>query len=299
MNRNLAAALGWSMVLPLLSLGCKTRTTNDSARPASGSDIYDLSTRPDGRRSVVCANGWKEVRAPAELNRPDGVCFKRADLRPGKPCGASGSVKERISDCSEKNLGQAQRERSQRGNPGQFEVHWTLVSSISGLNDQPNECPQNGCFEVWLDNKNNLIWSDLIVEDATWCEAAGVAQEDRVCSDNTRSLCATVEGMSVPAVYDPLKGGLNSLQWRLPAADDWQKAMNISITTALPNMDNAYQYWTNKDTNKDKGDISQFVVSGPYLRSFSPSGQGRAAEPLKHAVRCVASVQETNGNQGE
>jgi len=170
--------------------------------------------------------------------------------RPNTVCGTSGTIEERISNCSSANGNKAFYSGKNYGQSG--EGDWKLVTRTSGG------------YEVWRDERTKLIWSDTLSGSYNWCQAAGYSSNSdttsvtgyncqagaegslqpatpiSVCAD--ASLLEELNGVSTyetPSGEDEPKGNLSvsSVKWRLPTIEDWKLADVNGIRKVLPNMD--------------------------------------------------------------
>lgn len=97
--------------------------------------------------------------------------------RPDKVCGLSGSVATRISDCLTQNAGKSSWEGKKYGQSG--EGDWKLVTLYKAAAISGDACAGGsaaGCFEVWRDERTQLLWSDYLNNNGNgynWFRAAG------------------------------------------------------------------------------------------------------------------------------
>ena len=203
--------------------------------------------------------------------------------RPSQICGTSGTIAERISDCSSKNGVAAFYDGKNYGQSG--EGDWKLVTRT-----------ENG-YEVWRDERTKLIWSDRLATTYNWYRAAGYASTDSTTSNTggydarpgvgvqpnppvsvcvDASLIPTLSGyqsFTTPSENDERKGNLNypAVTWRLPTIWDWKLAEANGLRQVLPNLgmwfwsatgsgainapwmsfpsDGGIQYWANRNNS--------------------------------------------------
>jgi len=224
--------------------------------------------------------------------------------RPTTDCGSSGSLEQRISDCSTQNGNKAFYDGKNYGQSG--EGDWKLVTriTVSGTS-----------FEVWRDERTKLIWSDRMSSTYNWYRASGYASTDNstsntggydarpgsgtgcsgtacqpnppvsVCVD--ASLITTLSGyqpFTTPSSEDKAKGNLTysstpSVIWRLPTVEDWELANINGVRKVLPNLD--YAFWTASSSSLDTHYAWYFgadhgVIDGVYGPRYT-----------NYSVRCV------------
>lgn len=136
-------------------------------------------------------------------------------------CGLSGTIEQRITDCSYRWDGQA------LGNMGQS--IWTLVARKKATATTRE-------FRVWLDERTGLIWSSALLDPANeggtnWCQASGNIQNVSGvdCSPGSTSglqpiqpisMCAEAPGLDSNG-FDGPKGGLRAeVEWHLPSRNE-------------------------------------------------------------------------------
>lgn len=137
-------------------------------------------------------------------------------------CGITGTLEQRISDCSYSWDGQV------LGTMGQSK--WTLVSRKKATANNPRE------FRVWRDERTGLIWSSALLDSTAdggtnWCQASGnienVSGVD--CTPGSASglqpatpvsMCTEVAGMDSTG-FDGPKAGLHAeVEWHLPSRNE-------------------------------------------------------------------------------
>lgn len=97
--------------------------------------------------------------------------------RPTKVCGLAGSIATRVADCSSQNGTKATWEGKKYGQYG--EADWKLVTLYKAGAVAGDACAGGsaaGCYEVWRDERTQLIWSDYVNNNGNgynWFRAAG------------------------------------------------------------------------------------------------------------------------------
>lgn len=97
--------------------------------------------------------------------------------RPDKVCGLSGSLSTRIDDCLTQNGTKSSWEGKKYGIGG--EADWKLVTLYKSGAAAGAACAGGsaaGCYEVWRDERTQLIWSDYLNNNGdgyNWFRAAG------------------------------------------------------------------------------------------------------------------------------
>jgi len=219
--------------------------------------------------------------------------------RPSTTCGITGTLEERISDCSSKNGIKAFYDGKKYGQSG--EGDWKLVTRTSDS------------YEVWRDERTKLLWSDRMSTTYNWYQASGYASTDSntnntggydarpgkgtgcsgsACQSNPpvslcvdASLISTLSGynaFTTPAEEDSRKGNLTSastpsVTWRLPTIDDWKLADVNGIRKVLPNMD--YVFWSSSS--------SSFYVGVAWIFYGANGFTGDNSRGYDVSVRCV------------
>lgn len=174
------------------------------------------------------------------------------------PCGATGTVSQRISECLTLNGRWSYYDGKKYGQDS--EGDWKLVTV---LEDQGTK------YEVWRDERTKLLWSDSTLRSYGWMQAAGYSKPSSVSvveigvdaspgsgiangqPANPESICPDVitsgeivagggtPGYTYVNLEAQIKGGLRYPQvtWRLPSINDWKLADVNGIRKVLPNME--------------------------------------------------------------
>ncbi len=220
--------------------------------------------------------------------------------RPSVPCGAVGTLTERIGDCSKKNVQLLAFEDFQA--PQRYS--WSLISLTA-----------DGA-EIWLDNLTSLIWSDRVggkdaAKKVNWCKASGsnnalgspFAEDDpQDYCDNERfqnqnepvSLCGEdamylngIEGKDSLWAKGSLSAWAHSsdqslLTWRLPTIEEFRMAFRHSSRAILPRGD--HRFWSaSVPGNDNRGMAWIFYGQTGTTVNFYRGG-------YLYAVRCVAKL---------
>lgn len=99
--------------------------------------------------------------------------------RPTKVCGLAGTTATRIADCLTQNGTKSVWEGKKYGQLG--EGDWKLVTLYKAAAISGDACAggmAGGCYEVWRDERTQLIWSDELNNNSNnynWFQAAGYA----------------------------------------------------------------------------------------------------------------------------
>jgi hypothetical protein len=207
-------------------------------------------TDSDGLQSM----GWFAID---KVNRDDFI-----------NCGSSGSVTDRITDCSSKNGVHAAWDGAEKSNTGHGK--WSLVTRIESTELFEAD------HEIWRDERTQLLWSsrirdaDLIFGSTkTWCQAAGNNDQlagpcNEVSSqpnqENPLSICgegseggvtrseALIGENWASGTYHAKKGGLGlhpeagGIEWYLPNRETYFQAYANGMAYVLPNFGGSY--WT-------------------------------------------------------
>lgn len=153
--------------------------------------------------------------------------------RPKTTCGAGSgfqSVNARINDCEAKNGTSARWDGYIYGAAG--EGSWRLVSLL-----------ENG-KEIWLDERTNMVWSDLMTVNAqnkfNWCKASGNEQGATV--DMIVDCQSLADAESVCHGNQTENIG-SQIVWRLPTRNDYLQADLDGLRFAL-RVINGETLWT-------------------------------------------------------
>jgi hypothetical protein len=94
-------------------------------------------------------------------------------------------------------------------------------------------------FEIWMDLRTGMVWSDIITFEGNWCSASGSQLQK---ADNVGEDCAiTGKGQSLCTKYDPVE--LPKVSWRLPTRHDYLQADIDGIRFVLNKEPNTF-FWT-------------------------------------------------------
>ena len=152
-------------------------------------------------------------------------------IRPDKICGLvpKATIKEKIADCLAKNPDKTIWNGTM--NAGSAESTWVLVT----LGEQDGG---STTYEIWMDERTGMVWSDIVAIAGNWCEASGSQLQK---SDNVGENCATSgKGQSLCTKYDPVE--LPKVSWRLPTRHDYLQADIDGIRFVLSRGTNSF--WT-------------------------------------------------------
>ena len=173
-------------------------------------------------------------------------------------CGTSGTIEQRITNCSGTFGANASWSGVTNGNSGQGS--WKLVTR-SG--DCTFLAPNSACSEVWRDESTQMLWSSKVSEAINWCRSSGSnfitgnpsAEDDpsNIC-DNGANQVVGVAVQAVAACHDDAanfvnthasisntagKGGLSkastpAVAWRLPTKGDYEQANANGLRFVMP-----------------------------------------------------------------
>lgn len=240
-----------------------THQTRSSCERASEANVW-TPLLAAGERLVMDA-GQDDERvaydfraALRQYSDPD-----RAQTFPDVDCGLSGSIETRVRNCN---------------------TLWSAaLGAWSGASNWALVVQKNG-RQVWRNERNGLLWSDVIAE-AGHCPASGNRQDLGFdCSMNTQSLCAEAIGLVTEA--DDAKGGLmqntaTSVLWRLPSREDFLQAYADGGARMLPGFMTSNQ-WTSSVYSGDRSQGWIFFNTRSGNGGFYGANRGRLAD-----VRCV------------
>jgi hypothetical protein len=218
---------------------------------------------------------------------------------PRKVCGKDDTtVASKILDCATSNSSAATWNGATRGLSG--EGSWTLVTVYSATLPNGTTCDST-CYEVWRDNRTNLLWSDNLGV-ANWCHASGNHGKtgalgydddpnnycnDEVYQNQTAPISRCAEGadwLDTPATYDPQKGAMRKLttpavQWRLPTIQDYRVANNNGMRFVLSNMASSVFWSASVDSSSRSTAWLFYGHSGSVNHGFRNENT--------YAVRCI------------
>lgn len=172
-------------------------------------------------------------------------------------CGGTGTIEQRITNCSGTFGANATWSGVTNGNSGQG--IWKLVTRTG---DCTTSAPNSACSEVWRDESTQMLWSSKVSESINWCRSSGnnfIAGNPAVendpsdfCDNNTHQ---AIVGQAVSACHDdnsvnfvnthasitntPGKGGLSkgstpAVAWRLPSKGDYEQANANGLRFVMP-----------------------------------------------------------------
>lgn len=162
-------------------------------------------------------------------------------------CGLTGTISDRISDCSTKFDINATWSGASKGNAGQGT--WKLVTRAGNISNE-------GIYrEVWRDERTGLLWSSVVSKTLNWCQAAGVHTTDTsgFCNNSSyqtqpagmvKAISACYEGTSETSTDSRIdllakaKTSSNplSVKWRIPTIYDYEVADYNGIRYVMPDM---------------------------------------------------------------
>ncbi len=151
---------------------------------------------------------------PSITLHDDGVDRKNVTVlaRPTVDCGLATltTLAAKIADCALTGKNGARATWNGTANAGSAEGVWQLVTLSTDT---------DGKYEVWLDKKTGMLWSDIVRKTENWCAASGNIENlsDLVGVDcnigNAQSYCTNL-------LYPELK----KVNWRLPTRHDYLQA---------------------------------------------------------------------------
>lgn len=191
------------------------------------------------QREIELNSEGTQIRAIPDIRFDDdgadgkNTSTRTSKVRPTVLCGLNSKVtlKEKIADCAleakngEKALWNGTTEA------GSAEGSWQLVTLAE-------DSSEDGVYEVWLDKRSGMLWSDIISDGATWCEASGNQQ---ATSDDIGIDCATTgKGQSLCTNLNLAE--LPNASWRLPTRADYLQADLDGIRFVLNRSETTF--WT-------------------------------------------------------
>ena len=151
--------------------------------------------------------------------------------RPTKKCGLTikATLKEKIADCLSLNGDKTIWNGTINANSA--EATWVLVTLSENIN--------GAAYEIWLDQRTGMVWSDVVDIEGNWCEASGSQLQS---SDNVGENCeVTGKGQSLCTSYSPNE--LPGINWRLPTRHDYLQADIDGIRFVLAKVA-PHVFWT-------------------------------------------------------
>lgn len=163
----------------------------------------------------IYSEGTTIHRVPDMTLHDDGVDKKNVTFatRPTVPCGLASlkTLSSKIADCALTGKNGDAATWNGTLNAGSAEGIWQLVTFSSD---------PDGTYEIWLDKKTGMLWSDVIKKTENWCAASG--NSDAV-SDIIGISC-TDAGVGSNFCGLLLYPELKSVNWRLPTRNDYLQA---------------------------------------------------------------------------
>lgn len=172
-----------------------------------------------------------DIRFDDEGGDEKNVTTRTFRVRPVVICGlaAVATLKDKIADCLAKNGDKTIWNGT--NDAGSAESIWNLVtlSEKSGGSET---------YEIWIDQRTGMVWSDVITLEGNWCESSGSqlqletnVGEDCLLTGKGRSLCTNYDLIDLPKV-----------SWRLPTRHDYLQADIDGIRFVLPR--GTVPYWS-------------------------------------------------------
>lgn len=190
-------------------------------------------------REIELNSEGTKIRAIPDISLDDdGADGKNASTRTSKvrptiPCGLNTKItlKEKITDCALETKNGDKALWSGTTEAGSSEGSWMLVTLAE-------DASEDGVYEVWLDKRTGMVWSDIISDGTTWCEASGNQQ---ATSDDIGINCAvTGKGQSLCTNLNLAE--LPKVSWRLPTRADYLQADLDGIRFVLKRSESTF--WT-------------------------------------------------------
>lgn len=228
-------------------------------------------------KDEISGNALSAVRSVPDIRFDDdgsdgkNVTFRTALTRPAFPCGLvlTATLAEKIADCALKEKNGPLASWSGMTHANSAEANWSLVVLSEDT---------KGTYEVWVDKKTGMVWSDTITNEANWCEASGALQGE---SDNVGVNCPTLgKGQSLCTNLSVAE--LTKVQWRLPTRNDYLQADIDGLRFVVSNK-GINSYWTATAS-------SDTVKRDKAWTYIMPQG-GLLPEPMniKKRVRCIGA----------
>lgn len=171
-----------------------------------------------------------DIRFDDEGGDGKNATSRRALTRPSFPCGQTSTLtlKEKIADCALKEKNGTLATWSGTIHANSAESIWNLVVLSKD---------ENGVYEIWIDEKTGMLWSQILPR-SNWCAASGSSlyETDTVgincaTTGNGQSLCTNLNLAELPKV-----------NWRLPTRHDFLQADIDGIRFVLP--EGTDVFWT-------------------------------------------------------
>lgn len=207
----------------------------------------------------------------------DGLDGKNASTRTSKgrpttPCGltAKTTLKDKTADCALESKNGEKALWNGTTEAGSAEGSWALVTLAEDTSD-------DGKYEVWLDQRTGMVWSDIISSSANWCEASGNQQ---ATSDDIGINCAeTGKGLSLCTNLNLSE--LPKVNWRLPTRADYLQADLDGIRFVLSRSESTF--WTattSSDVTKRDKAWSYHMTFGTLIAELMDTSR---------SVRCIGT----------
>lgn len=193
-----------------------TTEVNINSESANIRRIPDINLDDDGADGV-------NVSTRSTLGRPTIVCGL------GKT-----TLKEKIADCASASKNGLKATWEGTLEAGNAESTWKLVTLAENTTTTPVTK-----YEVWIDERTGMVWSDVISTNANWCKASGsdaapsatVAIDCATLDPNNTNICTSLDLIDLPGVT-----------WRLPTRQDFLQADIDGMRFVLKPGTNAF--WT-------------------------------------------------------
>ncbi len=213
-----------------------------------------------------------DIRFDDEGGDEKNVITRTFKVRPSVICGqlAKTTLKDKIADCLEKNGDKTIWNGST--NAGSAESNWVLVTLSE--KDGGSET-----FEIWLDQRTGMVWSDIITFEGNWCESSGSQLQ---IQENVGEDCAiTGKGRSLCTNYNP--ADLPGVSWRLPTRHDYLQADIDGIRFVLPALLPKTPFWT--------ATVSSDVKARDKAWTYNMVNGALVGEAMKsnQSVRCIGT----------
>ena len=198
-------------------------------------------------------------------------------------CGASGAIEKRIKDCEQLDL------QAIRGPDFIIPQGWKLISRLAkGRHHRL-------FFETWIDTETGLIWGDAILKPQigkNWINEYNGVVAEQYCGHSELAE----------------NGGLRSIHFRIPSAEDFEREKTREFREVLPNFlrempdlgkpGNYHfmpvSFWTSTPTQVHEAE------NGPVMKLYDPIADSTESEAMFRnesvgsVVRCVA---DANGGE--
>lgn len=240
----------------------------------------ERGAEPISYKTEITANSTNShVRAIPDMHFDDeggdekNVTTVTFRTRPTKLCGQilKATLKEKIADCLAQNTSHSLWNGTI--DAGSAESTWNLVT----LSEKDGGSEK---FEIWMDQRTGMLWSDMIAIEGNWCESSGSQTPTDVNDPNIGENCqVTGKGRSLCTNHSPVE--LPKVTWRLPTRHDYLQADLDGIRFVLPIGTN--NFWT--------ATVSSDVTARNKAWTYNMKWGTLVAEPmteLRH-VRCIGT----------